>query len=144
MWTKEMEEKLDELFKKEFTAGQIAKALTSQFGTRFTKNAIIGKCFRSGLKFPKGEKIKEARRKNLQEKQNTVPSVKQIKMSQVFSQSQLAEEDWEFAIEIPVVKIHNNCQFPIANKGLNTIFCNNPIDKKKYCKEHFEITHKLA
>lgn len=144
MWTKEIEEKLDELFKKEFTAGQIAKALNSKFGTRFTKNSIIGKCFRSGLKFPKGEQIKETRRKNLQEKQNTVPSVKQIKIPQVLSQSQFVEEDCEFAIEIPVVKIHNNCQFPIENAGLSTIFCNNPIDKKKYCKEHFEITHKLA
>ena len=61
LWTVDMVAMLREAVAKKMTAGQIADALSKRFGLRLTRNSVIGKCHRLGIRV--SDKSKPAMRK---------------------------------------------------------------------------------
>jgi len=132
-WTEEREKRLRELWKKGYTASQIAEML----GGDSTRNAVIGKAHRLKL----AARIASKQSKS-PEKQDTASSINKqqgyISRKSRFK-SLLLDKNFEAENPKKLEELSNkNCRWPIGHPDEeNFYFCGrNPVEGFSYCKLH--------
>ncbi len=132
-WTEEREKRLRELWKKGYTASQIAEML----GGGSTRNAVIGKAHRLKL----AARIASKQSKS-PEKQDTASSINKqqgyISRKSRFK-SLLLDKNFEAENPKKLEELSNkNCRWPIGHPDEeNFYFCGrNSIENFSYCKLH--------
>jgi GcrA cell cycle regulator len=132
-WTEEREKRLRELWKKGYTASQIAEML----GGGSTRNAVIGKAHRLKL----AARIASKQSKS-PEKQDTASSINKqqgyISRKSRFK-SLLLDKNFEAENPKKLEELSNkNCRWPIGHPDEeNFYFCGrNPVEGFSYCKLH--------
>ena len=133
-WTEEREQKLRELWEKDYTASQIAEMLGDT-----TRNAVIGKAHR--LKLAARATSKQSRipkRQNITA--NSVPNKQEGYISRKSRfKSLLLDKNFEAENPKKLEELSNkNCRWPIGHPDEeNFYFCGrNPVEGFSYCKLH--------
>ena len=133
-WTEEREQKLRELWEKDYTASQIAEMLGDT-----TRNAVIGKAHR--LKLAARATSKQSRipkRQNITA--NSVPNKQEGYISRKSRfKSLLLDKNFEVENPKKLEELSNkNCRWPIGHPDEeNFYFCGrNPVEGFSYCKLH--------
>ena len=133
-WTEEREQKLRELWEKDYTASQIAEMLGDT-----TRNAVIGKAHR--LKLAARATSKQSRipkRQNITA--NSVPNKQEGYISRKSRfKSLLLDKNFEAENPKKLEELDDkNCRWPIGHPDEeNFYFCGrNPVEGFSYCKLH--------
>ena len=133
-WTEEREQKLRELWEKDYTASQIAEMLGDT-----TRNAVIGKAHR--LKLAARATSKQSRipkRQNITA--NSVPNKQEGYISRKSRfKSLLLDKNFETENPKKLEELSDkNCRWPIGHPDeKNFYFCGrNPVESFSYCKLH--------
>ncbi len=133
-WTEEREQKLRELWEKDYTASQIAEMLGDT-----TRNAVIGKAHR--LKLAARATSKQSRipkRQNITA--NSVPNKQEGYISRKSRfKSLLLDKNFEAENPKKLEELSDkNCRWPIGHPDEeNFYFCGrNPVEGFSYCKLH--------
>ena len=131
-WTPERENKLKELWKKGYTASQIA-ALISET----TRNAVIGKAHRLNLEARAVSKKSET---NTHKQKNNYPEVKVQRLGRKARfKALLLDKNFEKENPIKLEELTDKtCRWPIGHAHeKNFYFCGRkPMEKFPYCKLH--------
>lgn len=140
-WTKEKVEELKSLLQQDLSAAQLAKRLG--FGTR---NAIIGKLKRLGLRLPNEVSKKGHPKKNGQEGPHLT---RRRRLRIVLKEPQIEEvsfvdcstQDYDQAIPISQRKTllelsSFTCRWPVGNPGQAGFFFCGATTHQTYCKHH--------
>ena len=134
-WTPERENKLKELWKKGYTASQIAEALGDT-----TRNAVIGKAHRLNLsaKIFKRPSVKNLQNKNLLEEKNS-----QFRKGRKFKfKSLLLDKNFEPAKNLSLEELsESTCKYMEKHPNDKTAsFCGRKnVEKFSYCPLHLIV-----
>ena len=158
-WDEPVIEKLKELWLSGRSAAACAQAINGAFGTSFSRNAVIGKCHRMGLrrqepaasyktrwvqkpKTPRVPKTPAARRDTAE----AVAMVKRIARNAELSVAPLPEENATVASSNPVAfqaRVFGQCAAPVSGTGFDMIVCGNECqDGQSYCPGHRAIYYR--
>lgn len=128
-----------------FSNAAIASALTKEFGVYFSRNSIIGKRAREGIKGlprPSGKRSSER------------ASPRRVRAFRPRAQThQIAENGLLVTMELPTVFPHacalvdltnESCRYPVGDVGgAGFFFCGAPganlVERKPYCPAHAQI-----
>ncbi len=138
-WTEEREQKLRELWEKDYTASQIAEML----GGSATRNAVIGKAHRLKLaaRAASRRSTKDPKKQDTASDLNKSSLNKQEGYISRKSRFKSLLLDKNFEVENPkkLEELSNkNCRWPIGHPDEeNFYFCGrNPVEGFSYCKLH--------
>jgi len=133
-WTEEREQKLRELWEKDYTASRIAEML----GGGTTRNAVIGKAHR--LKLAARATSKQSRSPKRQDITSSVPNKQEGYISRKSRfKSLLLDKNFEAENPKKLEELDDkNCRWPIGHPDEeNFYFCGrNPVEGFSYCKLH--------
>lgn len=154
-WTKETTEMVIDLFEKGLSASVAATRINGAFGTKFTRNSVIGKWFRMGL-FRAGQRPKSGPKPK--QKTNLFPPVPYDGMPSRLAQrvNTLRKLHLEMqavvapplpapmpeAVEplrVPLFELESHmCRWPIGDPRMEDFaFCGLPqVEGRSYCSQH--------
>jgi GcrA cell cycle regulator len=138
-WPPSRIEMLRELAEKGLSASGIAKAMSAALGIPVTRNAIIGKCHRTGIELQSGLTGGEPRKPKVV-KPKAIKEPPQEKVETMPTQIALP-----FSNRVALMDLREGlCRFPIGDPGRDDFaFCGaeKPIDGKPYCAAHMALCY---
>ena len=155
-WNDETVARLDALTKEGKSASQVAAIINAEFGTTFTRNAIIGKSHRVGLLCDgntamRAERKAAAQRRKAQamrERSARSHIVRKVvrwglglKEIDTFPREAVATAHVPFNPKTIMQLDPGDCRWPCSGEGIDTIFCGGTtIDRDcSYCSRHVRL-----
>lgn len=137
-WPPEAIEFLQQKCTEAVSARQIAAALSEKYGRVFTRNTVIGKIDRLGIKRNLPERIdREPRRPRLPRGLVNLHRAKR-RLELVWSAPQPFNGK---GLPFAALDI-GHCRYPLGEVcGIDTLFCGAPIARGSYCSGHHSICH---
>jgi hypothetical protein len=120
-WTEHRVNELKRLVADGLSASQISAA----FGDGCTKNAVIGKCHRIGLRLSDN---------------NGRPLVPVPRQPRPRAQVPLQPIDISWPPQ-PLTARGNGCAFPVSGHGADTLYCAGPTSGERYCARHRAVMY---
>lgn len=138
-WTVEHDEELRKLRSTGFSASQIGGLINKQFGTRYTRNATIGRCHRLNLAAnPPSHRI------------TPLPDKRRRPREVQWTVKQWAAAPWPESVSVRCVEVipqnvslidlaPNGCRWAYGDSPF--VFCNQPQgDGSSYCWTHYRAS----
>jgi len=134
-WTEERVAKLKELFAENLTFGEIAKEIGG-----FSRNAVIGKAGRLGLKRGKQPPPQYAPRPRPRPRSRQTPfrasRVSILQTERIALEPEHVENPTSFFDLEP-----HHCRWPISGSGMSTLFCGTDKVGVAYCLHHCRLAY---
>jgi GcrA cell cycle regulator len=143
IWPTAMEELLRALVAERNSGGTIATAINAKFGLELSRNAIMGKANRMGLKLlsqPRRTTARPERTWNsaAQARLSRLPAVKAEIVVPKIRDTDIPQEQLRTILTIE----KGQCLFYVERPGPDQLFCGGPIQEdSSYCSHHHQVAH---
>lgn len=125
LWTGKAENELRKLWNQ----GKTAREISNYFDGGFSKNAVIGKVHRLGLKQRRPAFV----RANDPSYKHPMTIKKEDRETETAEINITLYGDGKSMIDL----LPDNCRWPVGD-----VYCSAKIEKKSYCKKHYSIAYK--
>lgn len=144
---------LRQLLKSGYSHSMAAVELTKQFGKHYTSNAVIGKCFRIGIKVSSNSAVKRImapkkprQRAYPRERQFTASPRVMVRATPIAGKPKNYEEKSEDSLQPKIMNIldlrMDSCRFPDGTPGNNGFgYCGRQATHGPYCSHHAKIAY---
>jgi len=137
-WSELDTAKLRKLAKK----GLSSRSIAAEMGSKFTRNAIIGKMHRLGIsssvasttnqfELLESKPVASREHKYIKRSSKIAPAVRELPQLEI-SQNNV----------VPFMSLTNRmCRYPVSGEKETTLFCGAATDKGSWCKQHYRIVY---
>lgn len=139
MWSDQEIEAAQGMIDAGISCSKIADKISTTFGTKRTKNAVIGLCSRMRRRGVRMASRAKAPRNVHRQHSPPAPKPPKPPEEKRVELSEEAKKTIFSGVGVPLESC-TCCRWPFD--GQPTTYCNSPIYRKSYCKQHYETAYR--